>query len=247
MLGIFLAMDGNQQAEVSSLCHKTAAFAEQIRTGMLQRDEAWHALHSTIMKTLEYPMDANNLTRKQWDYVMAPLLKSTLPCSGVVRTVPRDLLYGPDTFTELGIVHPYYKQNLKHLDLVLRETLTPSITSDLLRSTIEQLKLEIGIPCQDGDWQLTIFSPCLTNCWLRDLLIFCEEEEISLVDTSPFPPLFSSADSYLMQAFADVGYRDDDIATLNQCCLFLHALSLSDLCTADGLSITYDAYNGRRN
>jgi hypothetical protein len=106
-LGIFLSMDGNQQAKVSSLRRKTAAFAKQIRTGMLQQDEAWHALHSTIMKTLEYPMDAINLNRKQWDYVMAPLLKSTLPCSGVVRTFPRDLLYAPDTFTGLGIVHPY--------------------------------------------------------------------------------------------------------------------------------------------
>jgi hypothetical protein len=136
---------------------------------------------------------------------------------------------------------------LKHLVLVLCETLTPSITSDLLKSTIEQLKLEIGIPCQDGDWKLSTFSPCLTNGWLRDLLIFCEEEEISLVDTSPFPPLFSSTDSYLMQSFADVGYRDDDLATLNQCHLFLRGLSLSDLCTADGLSITYDTYNGRRH
>lgn len=73
-LGIYIAMDGNQKAEVTSLRSKTAAFAEQIRTGFIQKDKAWHALHSTILKTLEYPMEAINLSKRQWDYVMTPLL-----------------------------------------------------------------------------------------------------------------------------------------------------------------------------
>jgi hypothetical protein len=61
-LGIHIAMDGNQRAEVEGMRNKTAAFAEKIRTGFIQKDEAWHALHLTIMKTLEYPMEAINLS-----------------------------------------------------------------------------------------------------------------------------------------------------------------------------------------
>lgn len=243
-LGIFLAMDGNQKAEVTKLRQKTSVFAEQIRTGFIQRDEAWHALNSTILKTLEYPMEAINLTKRQWDYIMVPLLQATLPRSGIVRTFPRDVLYSPDNFTGFGIMHPYHRQHLKHLDLVLRETLKPSITSDLLKSIVEQLRLEIGIPCHDGCWQLDIFGHCLTDCWFRDLLLFCEDEEITIQDTEPTVTLLSSNDSFLMQAFADADYRGSDLRSLNECRMFLKTISLSDISTADGRYITYDAYHG---
>lgn len=243
-LGIFLAMDGNQLAEVKSLRTKTSSFAEQIRTGFLQRDEAWHALHSTILKTLEYPMEAINLTKRQWEYVMAPLLQTTLPRSGIVRTFPRDVLYAPDQFMGMGIMHPFYRQNLKHLELVMKETLQPSITADLLKAILEQLRLEIGIPCINGNWQLDVFGPCLTNCWFVDLLQFCEDEDIAIQDKGPTLPLMSTNDAFLMQNFANAGYRNTDLASLNACRMFLKTISLSDLCTADGRFITYNAFHG---
>ena len=68
-------MDGNQKAEVIKLRAKAEAFAYQVRTGFVSKAEAWQALRSTIMKTLEYPMEAISLTKSQWDYIMAPILK----------------------------------------------------------------------------------------------------------------------------------------------------------------------------
>jgi hypothetical protein len=149
-LGIFISMDGNQRAEVEKLRGKTEEFADCIRTGFVTRDEAWTALNSTIMKTLEYPMDAINLSKQQWDYIMKPLLKSTLPKAGIVRSFPRDILYSPSNFTGMGLMHPFYKQNLRHLELVLGETLRPSITAELLSAALEQLRLESGLPCSYG-------------------------------------------------------------------------------------------------
>ena len=113
-LGIYIAMDGNPKAEVKKLREKADAFAEHVRTGFVTRDEAWHALNTTIMKTLEYPMEAISLNRKHWDYIMAPILRAVLPRSGIVRSFPRDVLYGPDSCSGLRVFHPYFKQNLKH-------------------------------------------------------------------------------------------------------------------------------------
>jgi hypothetical protein len=86
-------MEGNQLEEVTSLREKTSAFAQKIRTGMIQKDEAWQALHTTIMKTVEYPMPAINLSRRQWEYVMAPLLWSALPRAGIVRIPSLETFY----------------------------------------------------------------------------------------------------------------------------------------------------------
>jgi hypothetical protein len=94
-LGVYLAMDGNSKAQVSYLRDKATDFAECIRTGFVTRAKSWYALKSTIMKTLEYPMEAISLTKLQRDYVMAPILTSTLPKAGFVRTYKRDVIYAP--------------------------------------------------------------------------------------------------------------------------------------------------------
>ena len=243
-LGIFIAMDGNQKAEVAKLRSKAVEFAEQVRTGFVTRDEAWHALNSTIMKTLEYPMEAISLNRKQWDYIMAPIVKAVLPRSGIVRSFPHDVLYAPDNCTGLGVMHPFYKQNLKQLDLVLRETLKPSITSHLLNSTLEQMRLEVGLP--GDDWMMDQSYAWTTACWLRELLLFCEQEDLSLQDTAPKLEPFTSQDVFIMKSFADSSFTPNELRQLNECRLYLRVITVSDLCTANLETITHEGMYGKQ-
>ena len=104
-----------------------------------------------IMKTLEYHMEAISLTKPQWDHIMAPILQAVLPQSGLVCTFRHDVLYAPSSFTSMNVIHPFYHQHLKQLNLVLKELLKPSITSNLLVATLEQLRLESRLSCLDGD------------------------------------------------------------------------------------------------
>ena len=243
-LGIFIAMDGNPKKQVEKLRGKAEEFAEHVRTGFLTREEAWHALNSTIVKTLEYPMEAISLTKDQWDYIMAPILKSVLPRSGIVRTFPRDVLYAPDEFTGMGLMHPYYKQYLKHLELALKETIKPTITANLLTAAMEQLRLESGLPRANGEWHLSDTALCLTPCWIKDLLLFCDDNEITIQDTCADLDYGSTDDIYLMEAFRESGFTPKELKILNQCRLFLRVLTLSDICTMDLKRITLDSYNG---
>ena len=242
-LGIYISMDGNQKAEVKKLRDKAAEFAEHVRTGFVTRDEAWHALNTTIMKTLEYPMEAISLTRKHWDYIMAPILRAVLPRSGKVRTFPRDVLYGPDSCTGIGIVHPYFKQNLKQIDLLLRESLKPSITSNLLNATLEHLGLETGLP--NDDWMIPKSYSWMTPCWLRELLLFCTQEDLSIHDTLPRLAPFTTDDVFLMKAFITASFDAPELRILNECRMFLRVITLSDICTANLQAITHEAMYGR--
>jgi hypothetical protein len=138
-LGVFLAMDGNNTAEIEKLLDKSKEFAEYIRTGRMTRTDAWYAFNFTIMKTLEYPMVATTLTEAEWNKVMSPLLAAALPTSGINRKYPVVIVYSPLQFQGLGIIHPFYHQEITHLSSVLRESSMPSITGDLLHANMEQL------------------------------------------------------------------------------------------------------------
>ena len=69
-------MDGNNKEEINKLRHKTEEFAKQVRTGVINKWDAWYAITSTIMKTLEYPMLATTITETEWDFIMQPIRKS---------------------------------------------------------------------------------------------------------------------------------------------------------------------------
>jgi hypothetical protein len=105
-LGVYLAMDGNNQEETRYLRDKAEEFADCVRTGFLSQEDATYALHRTIMKTLEYPLVATTMDKLQWDYIMSPIIKLTLPRMGFVRSFPRDVVYGPEDLCGLGVLTP---------------------------------------------------------------------------------------------------------------------------------------------
>ena len=84
-------------------------------------------------------MEAINLTKVNWDYIMAPVLQVCLLNSGIVHTFPHTVPYASHTHNGLGIMHPYYQQHIKQLHLCLEQTASRNITHNLLDSNIEQL------------------------------------------------------------------------------------------------------------
>jgi hypothetical protein len=51
---------------------------------------------------------------------------------------------------------------------------------------------------------------------------------------------------FFMEEFARQGFRGADLAMLNICRMFLHCVTLADICTVDGKAITLSAWQGRR-
>jgi hypothetical protein len=67
---------------------KAEEFADSMQTGFLKKKDAWYALTSTIMKTMEYPMAVTTMKKQEWNYILAPIFQATLPRSGIERNFP---------------------------------------------------------------------------------------------------------------------------------------------------------------
>ena len=66
LLGVMIAMDGNNKAQVEYLKEKGHNFADHIKAGSLSQNDVWTALLGTIMRTFAYPMPATTLTKQEW-------------------------------------------------------------------------------------------------------------------------------------------------------------------------------------
>ena len=246
-LGVWQAMDGNNQLEIQALRKKTEDFAESMRTGFLSKADAWYALNSSILKTLEYPMVATTISRKSWEYIMAPILKVGLPRSGIARNFPRAVLYGPKSLQGFGIIHPWYHQELMHLITCVQQASHVSISGSLIATSLEQLRLEAGLPGFLTDHDYQTIRRALTRSWLQDLWAFCDRFRIGLHDSAGKLSLSRRQDQFLNAAFIRSDYKGNDLKRLTECRMFLQATTLADITDAGGTLISTLSWAGIRD
>ena len=64
MLGMYLALYGNNSYQVEYMHKKTTAWSTYIRAGGVQQNEAWKDLNFTITQTMKCPLTAMILNEK---------------------------------------------------------------------------------------------------------------------------------------------------------------------------------------
>jgi hypothetical protein len=196
------------------------------------------------MKTLEYPMIAITITKKQCEYIMSPILTYSLPKSGIAHTFPRDVVYAPLQYLGLGIVHPWDNQNLSHIIVCLKETKLLPMTGDLIKASMEQIWLECGVAKRFSLKDLEILEAVGTHCWLRDLFMYMKVKKMCIHVDRPLLDSFRLNDKSIMESFVLYGFKNNDLKMLNECRMFLCVTFLSELATADGVMIEGWAWHG---
>ena len=246
MLGVFLSPDGNDDAQIAYMKDKAVRLGEFIRTGHVQKHEAWIAMTAMALKSIEYPLPALNLSEETMISIMWPILKNFLPKSGLNRYIKRSVLYGSATRQGLGLKNPFLTQGIQHVNDLIENLWKETITGHLMKSNLEQLRIEIGSNVDIFMTNIKEFQPLLlTNSWMRATWEFCSEHGITLDDKTIKIPLWRENDIAIMEAFRNnPAIRKEEWATLNKCRIFLKAFSLADISTGDGMFISKQAWAG---
>jgi hypothetical protein len=95
---------------------------------------------------LRYPLRVTTFTRTQREDILRPVLQTTLSASGIYRNISRAAVHGPLEYQDLGITDLYTLQGLAHIQLLLRFGKQIPMQGQLPRTSLEQLRLKLGIP-----------------------------------------------------------------------------------------------------
>ena len=179
---------------------------------------------------------------------MVPLLAAGSPRAGIARNFPRDvLMFGPTTVQGFGAMHPWCHQQLTHLIALLEHTQQQTMTGQLLIASFEQLRLEMG----DASGFMTdiphkTMKALLTQTWLTDLWEFADRFRIQIQDAVTKIRIQRKNDKIVMDEFIIAGFEGNELKELNECRMSVHAVTLSDIVSADGWEITINAWSGTR-
>ncbi len=196
------------------------------------------------MATWRYPAMAITLTSDQWDDVVRTALTAALNKSGISRMFPRDAVFGPDLFQGMGVIHPFHFQELEHWETILMCGNTSSTTGGPIQVSLEELRLELGLPGMITEWDYYRFHQCATDCWMKTVWKYGWDHALDLVDQLPQLPLRRDRDQHLMEVFSDYCTDPTELQQLNWCRNFLRAVTVADIATADGKGLRQTAYEG---
>ena len=147
-LGVFLAPDGNQSAQLQKMESVAKAWAGKIKISHLCDQEAMTALQSTILKTIEYPLLTTHFSKEQLRKIMAPVLVAALPKAKFNRHFCRKTLFAPGSHLGVGLHQVHTTQIIDHVDGILRHATEASLSGKLMHGSIEASKLELGLSGQ---------------------------------------------------------------------------------------------------
>ena len=116
----------------------------------ISKNNAQYTFQSSFMKTLDYPMIATTLTKKEWVSIITPALCATLLKMGMARNFPRQIVYGPKLFQGLGFFHPFFLQMILHTSTFIEEGAGSSQTESFFRLSWEMLLIDLGYPVMLG-------------------------------------------------------------------------------------------------
>ena len=81
-------------------------------------------------------------------------------------------MYGPSLYKGLDINHPYYTQGITKMLTCVQECAIGSQTGSLIKTSAEELMLEIGIPMTLGSVDWEVAKEYTTFCWYTHLATF---------------------------------------------------------------------------
>ena len=246
MLGIFLAPDGNDKAQLKKLKSKVHSWVEFLSTGGLDWGTVWTALRTTIMKSIAYALPATSFTEKQIKEILVPLYRVALPRSGFTMSYPRDVLHGPVALQGNGLDYLYDMQYTNHIRDILDYGHKQNVTGKFVRLAIEGIKLEAGIQGPLFEFRKSLPYLNTTNSWVYKTWLFCREHDIEFDEKCGNIEPKRKNDKVLMESFLSAGYSAAELRILNRCRLYMRATTLSDLTTGDGQRLQDDIFRGLR-
>ena len=245
-LGIHLAPDGSMTSQLQFMKTKAQQFSVKLYHSNLSGYDAIFAANSRILKTLAYPLPVLTLSKQECASIMYPVISSVLAKAHVVRTIPRDILYGPKKYQGFGLTNLHVYQGCTQIAQLIQFSSTRTELSNIHDISLQNMIMELGVTKVPFQLSYEIHEKCATPCLMKHIWKFCKEYNVFLHNhIATYSPL-REKDINLMEEFASNGIHGSHLAQLNRCRMYLQVIWLSDIVEADGKCIRKESYQGKQ-
>jgi hypothetical protein len=248
-LGVYLSTDFQTTTALGIQRQKVLTYAARLSQGNLSRHETWVGYFSCFLPKLTYGLSVMTHTRKDLDQLQRPAVAATLAKLGFRRTINRAIVFGSPQYGGLGLRDLYLEQGIAQLQLFIRHLRAESPQGRLLQISLAWWQLQAGV-----SWSLLEFPKqplaYLDFTWLtsiRDFLCSINGNLLIADATTSVPQRTRTSDTFLMDTILALpNVTTPELQAFNRARIHLGVTLLSELTTADGKSLTTEAWHGDR-
>ena len=249
-LGVRLSPLGNFYNEHAYRILQFRGLAQNIQSSPISRFDAYLGYVTMVQRMLQYPLGATCFNKQQCRQLDASFISPILSKMGFNRNTSRAIIYGPiEHGGGLGHGDTETLQGQAHLDLFLSHIRQRDQTGNVLRISLDTLNLFLGLPkypmTYDFDEVKQYCEPIwLTNTW--EFLSSIDGKVLFTNDDTLKPQC--KHDRFLMDEFRRLpGIGSTELRRLNQCRLYLQVTLLSEISSANGVTILSNYVRGNKH
>jgi hypothetical protein len=237
-LGHHKAPAGKNITQLRILQANSDVFSKLVATSPCNRTDSWFFYTAIYLKSIGYVLPNCFYEERDLLKVQKSALRAFLAKCGFNRNTQRTIVFAPIRFGGCGFFPLFLIQGEGQILQFLTHWRTDTTAGNLLRISISWVQLHLGI-----SWfflaDTTTPLPHIPGRWLKSLRDFLSRIDGTLeVDDYFLPPTQRANDVYLMDlVLASDQFTQKEICTINYCRMHLQAVTMADLCLADGVSL----------
>ena len=246
-LGVYLAPLPDFVLHTNALKEKTDALAGKLRTSALNKTFAFMLYQGKYVPSVNYSLPVCSMNTAQLQSIQTQFISALLNKLGFNQHYPRAVVYGPHELGGLQLIDVRYEQGVQNTQSLLNYVGTSNPIGDYLMISIRHLQLELGL-VSDILLYPPKYTAYTTPCWARHLIDFFHTHTITVATPRSKPPSISRLnDISIMETVVQCSnFTPREITDINLVRIFLQIVTISDISTGDGLSISPDAWNVRK-
>jgi hypothetical protein len=246
-LGVWLAPDGSEAAQINYLLTKSHQVATLISQSKLTRLEAYMAYHLCWIPAVSYSFGITTIPNKALVSIQSHPTMAFLQKMGFNRNFPRAVAVGPRDMGGLALRNLPIEQGIARIINILKHVYNRTETGKLILIALNFLQRDAGTA------QHLLVDPIprltyLSQCWLSALRDFLRMHQTQLHIREAWNFRESRVnDVFLMDTFRKSSmFSNTELYNLNLVRIFLNVATLSDITSADGNSIDRHAFQASK-
>jgi len=234
-LGVQMSMNGNCNKELKILKERNENFIQMLIHSHFTQQETRTIYQQCYLPTVTYPppattMPVDHIQKSQKQVTTAFLLKIGYPWM-----FPRAVVFAPNSKGGIGFQHLGMEQGVQKVIQLLKHVQVDTPMGKIITILLGQAQLSYGI-----SWPLlnnTRPIPWCTAPWLKHLKEFLQKIEGQIIHERWTPKPRQQGNKFIMEEVLKVPLKQQQYKILNNICISLKVIMLSDIAEQNGLYI----------
>ena len=239
-LGVWYCIDGNWQMEYKNWKEFTKSFADKLAKARVDRLGGSHAYKSLWCAKFRYIAPVVGLTKHELLQIQKTIIGRSLSASGYSSKMPRAVVFGPAKYGGMQWESPYSITLYEQLKIFIGSIRLGDTVGKILKIQLQWLQIHAGtsVPIMEESTGLNYIQ----DCWLKALHLKMVESNVKVHIADIWIPTKIRKNDIIIMDYVKKYLPEDYWGPVNQCRLYMRALTVSDLTTYDGTIIPESVY-----